>query len=35
MTESELEELVREADINGDGCINYQEFVNMILDDNM
>lgn len=31
MTDSELEELVREADINGDGAINYQEFVNMVL----
>lgn len=31
MDDSEMEELVREADINGDGAINYQEFVNMVL----
>jgi Ca2+-binding EF-hand superfamily protein len=31
MDDSEMEELVREADVNGDGNINYQEFVNMVL----
>uniref|UniRef100_A0A1Q3FT20 Putative calmodulin n=1 Tax=Culex tarsalis TaxID=7177 RepID=A0A1Q3FT20_CULTA len=30
LTEEELEELLREADVNSDGQIDYQEFVRMI-----
>jgi Ca2+-binding EF-hand superfamily protein len=35
MTESEIEELVREADIDGDGEIDYKEFVRLILSSNI
>jgi Ca2+-binding EF-hand superfamily protein len=34
MSDSEIEELIREADLDGDGSIDYQEFVKMIMDDN-
>lgn len=30
MTEEEVDEMVREADLDGDGEINYQEFVKMM-----
>ena len=31
MTEEESEELISEADIDGDGNVNYEEFVTMLL----
>ncbi len=31
MTEEESEELIAEADIDGDGNVNYEEFVTMLL----
>lgn len=30
LTEEEVEEMIREADIDGDGQVNYEEFVNMV-----
>ena len=30
LTESEIEEMIKEADLDGDGQINYQEFVTMM-----
>ena len=31
MTEDEAEEMIREADIDEDGVINYEEFVRMMM----
>ena len=31
MTEDEAEEMIREADIDEDGIINYEEFVRMMM----
>jgi calmodulin len=31
LTEEEVEEMIREADIDGDGYINYEEFVRMMM----
>ncbi len=31
LTEDEVEEMIREADIDGDGYINYEEFVRMMM----
>lgn len=35
VTMDEVNEMVKEADIDGDGYINYQEFVRMIEDNNL
>ena len=31
MTEEEVDQMIREADMDGDGQVNYQEFVRMML----
>lgn len=31
LTDTEVDEMIREADVDGDGQINYQEFVRMML----
>lgn len=31
MTEEEVDEMIREADVDGDGQINYQEFIKMMV----
>jgi hypothetical protein len=31
LTEEEVEEMIREADVDGDGQVNYEEFVNMMV----
>ena len=31
LTDEEVEEMIREADIDGDGQVNYEEFVRMML----
>ena len=31
LTEEEVEEMIREADVDGDGQVNYGEFVKMML----
>ena len=31
LTEAEVDEMIREADVDGDGYINFQEFVSMML----
>lgn len=31
LTEEEVEEMIREADVDGDGQVNYDEFVKMML----
>ena len=31
LTDEEADELIREADIDGDGQINYEEFVKMMM----
>jgi calmodulin len=31
VTDEEVDEMIREADINNDGCINYDEFVRMVM----
>jgi calmodulin len=30
LSEEELDEMIREADVDGDGQINYEEFVKMM-----
>ena len=32
LTEEEIEEMIMEADIDGDGQINYEEFVKLVTD---
>ena len=31
LTEEEVDEMIREADVDGDGQVNYEEFVRMML----
>ena len=31
LTDAEVDEMIREADISGDGHINYEEFVSMMM----
>lgn len=31
LTDEEVDEMIREADIDGDGQVNYEEFVRMML----
>lgn len=31
LTEEEVDEMIREADVDGDGQINYEEFVKMMV----
>jgi calmodulin len=31
LSDQEVEEMIREADVDGDGAINYEEFVRMML----
>ena len=31
LTDEEVDEMIREADVDGDGAINYQEFVRMMM----
>ena len=31
ITDEEVDEMIKEADIDGDGYINYEEFVRMII----
>ncbi|GAW06925.1 calmodulin [Lentinula edodes] len=31
LSDKEVDAMIQEADLDGDGCINYQEFVNMML----
>lgn len=31
LTDDELEQMIREADLDGDGQVNYEEFVRMML----
>ena len=31
LTEAEVDEMIREADVDGDGYINFEEFVSMML----
>jgi calmodulin len=31
LSEEEVDEMIREADVDGDGQINYQEFVKMMV----
>ncbi|XP_073123802.1 uncharacterized protein [Henckelia pumila] len=35
MTAEELEEMIKEVDLDGDGQVNYQEFVKIIYDDGL
>ena len=30
LTEEEVEMMIKEADINGDGLVNYEEFISMM-----
>ena len=32
LTQEELDEMIKEADTNGDGHIDYNEFVHMMID---
>lgn len=31
LTDDEVEEMIKEADVDGDGQVNYEEFVRMML----
>lgn len=31
LTDEEVDEMIREADVDGDGQVNYEEFVSMML----
>jgi Ca2+-binding EF-hand superfamily protein len=31
LTDEEVEQMIREADLDGDGFVNYEEFVRMML----
>ena len=31
LSDSEVDEMIREADIDGDGQVNYEEFVKMMM----
>lgn len=31
LTDEEVEEMIKEADVDGDGQVNYEEFVRMML----
>lgn len=31
LTDEEVEQMIREADLDGDGLVNYEEFVRMML----
>lgn len=31
LTDEELEQMIREADLDGDGQVNYEEFVRMMI----
>ncbi len=33
LTDEEVDEMIREADVDGDGQVNYEEFVNMMVRD--
>ena len=33
LTDEEIDELIREADVDGDGQTNYEEFVRMMMSD--
>lgn len=30
LTEEEVEMMIKEADVNGDGLVNYEEFISMM-----